>query len=221
MKKEIGENVFIPVGSAIVEGHLESPEGADKMVIFSHGSGSSRFSPRNKYVADMLNKENISTLLLDLLTPKEDLNYAARFDIRLLTQRLVGVSRWILEQPLFRNFQIGYFGASTGAASALRAAAMLEDRIKAVVSRGGRPDLAMQELPFVKAPVLLIVGSLDDHVIELNRQAFDQLRCKKEMVIVEGASHLFEEPGKLQEVAVVAAEWFKKHLSYPVQLIST
>ena len=212
MKKEIREDVFIPVGSVTVEGHLGLPDKADSIVIFSHGSGSSRFSPRNKYVADVLNEQNIATLLIDLLTTKEDLNYASRFDINLLTQRLVGVSKWVADQPVFKNFQIGYFGASTGAASALRAAATLEERVKAVVSRGGRPDLAMQVLPFVKAPTLLLIGSLDDQVIELNQEAYDQLRCKKEMMIVEGASHLFEEPGKLQEVAVLAADWFKKYL---------
>lgn len=211
MKKEIREDVFIPVGSVTVEGHLGLPDKADSIVIFSHGSGSSRFSPRNKYVADVLNEQNIATLLVDLLTTKEDLNYASRFDINLLTQRLVGVSKWVAEQPVFKNFQIGYFGASTGAASALRAAATLE-KVNAIVSRGGRPDLAMQVLPFIKAPTLLIIGSLDDQVIELNQQAYDQLQCKKEMMIVEGASHLFEEPGKLQEVAVLAADWFKKHL---------
>lgn len=211
MKKEIREDVFIPVGSVTVEGHLGLPDKADSIVIFSHGSGSSRFSPRNKYVADVLNEQNIATLLVDLLTTKEDLNYASRFDINLLTQRLVGVSKWVAEQPVFKNFQIGYFGASTGAACALRAAATLE-KVKAIVSRGGRPDLAMQVLPFIKAPTLLIIGSLDDQVIELNQQAYDQLQCKKEMMIVEGASHLFEEPGKLQEVAVLAADWFKKHL---------
>lgn len=212
MKKEIQEEVFIPVGSVMVKGHLGLPEKADSIVIFSHGSGSSRFSPRNKYVAEVLNDQHIATLLVDLLTPEEDLHYAARFNINLLTQRLVGVSKWIAEQPVFKNFQIGYFGASTGAASALRAAAILEKKVKAVVSRGGRPDLAMQVLPFIKAPTLLLIGSLDDLVIELNQQAYDQLQCKKEMMIVEGASHLFEEPGKLQEVAVLAADWFKKYL---------
>ncbi len=213
MKKEIGENVFIPVGSVTVEGYLELPEKADSIVIFSHGSGSSRFSPRNKYVADVLNNNGMATLLVDLLTPKEDLAYSARFDIALLTQRLTGVTKWILEQPVFKNFQLGYFGASTGAASALGAASMLQNNIKAVVSRGGRPDLAFRSLPYVKAPVLLIIGSLDDEVIELNQQAYDQLQCKKEMVIVDGASHLFEEPGKLQEVAELAADWFRKYLS--------
>jgi len=213
MKKEIGENVFIPVGSVTLEGRLEVPENADRMIIFSHGSGSSRFSPRNKYVAELLNEKGMATLLVDLLTSRESIANAARFDISLLTQRLAAVTHWIRAQPVFRNYHLGFFGASTGAASALGAASLMPGIVNAVVSRGGRPDLALRALPFVQSPVLLITGSLDDEVTELNQQAFDRLSCKKELVVIEGATHLFEEPGKLQEVAEIAGEWFQKHLS--------
>jgi pimeloyl-ACP methyl ester carboxylesterase len=213
MKKEIGENVFIPVGSVTLEGRLEVPENADCMIIFSHGSGSSRFSPRNKYVAELLNEKGMATLLVDLLTSRESIANAARFDISLLTQRLAAVTHWIRAQPVFRNYHLGFFGASTGAASALGAASLMPGIVNAVVSRGGRPDLALRALPFVQSPVLLITGSLDDEVTELNQQAFDRLSCKKELVVIEGATHLFEEPGKLQEVAEIAGEWFQKHLS--------
>lgn len=213
MKKEIGENVFIPVGSVTLEGRLEVPENADSIIIFSHGSGSSRFSPRNKYVAELLNEKGMATLLVDLLTTRESIANSARFDISLLTQRLAGVTHWIQEQPVFRNYHIGFFGASTGAASALGAASLMPGIVKAVVSRGGRPDLALRALPLVKTPVLLITGSLDDEVTELNQQALERLSCKKELVVIEGATHLFEEPGKLQDVAEIAGEWFRKHLS--------
>jgi dienelactone hydrolase len=182
------------------------------MIIFAHGSGSSRFSPRNKYVAEVLNEFGMSTLLVDLLTTRESIANAARFDIQLLTQRLASVTHWIKEQPVFRNYHIGFFGASTGAASALGAASLMPDMIRAVVSRGGRPDLALPALPLVKTPVLLITGSLDDEVTELNQLALERLSCEKELIIIEGATHLFEEPGKLQEVAMLAGEWFRKHL---------
>ena len=213
MKKEIGENVFIPLGSVTLEGRLEVPENADSIIIFSHGRGSSRFSPRNKYVAELLNEKGIATLLVDLLTSRESIANSARFDISLLTQRLAGVTHWIQAQPVFRNYHIGFFGASTGAASALGAASLMPGTVKAVVSRGGRPDLAFRALPLVKAPVLLITGSLDDEVTELNQQALERLSCTKELVVIDGATHLFEEPGKLQEVAEIAGEWFRKHLA--------
>ncbi len=213
MKKEIGENVYIPVGSVTLEGRLEVPQHADRIIIFSHGSGSSRFSPRNKYVAELLNEAGMATLLVDLLTTRESIANAARFDISLLTQRLAGVTHWIQAQPVFRNFHIGFFGASTGAASALAAASLMPGLVKAVVSRGGRPDLALPYLPLVNIPVLLITGSLDDEVTGLNQQALDRLTCKKELVVIEGATHLFEEPGKLQEVAEIAAEWFRKYMT--------
>lgn len=212
MKKELGENVFIPVGSVTLEGRLDVPENADSIIIFSHGSGSSRFSPRNKFVAELLNEKGMATLLVDLLTSRESIANAARFDISLLTQRLAGITHWILEQPVFRNYHIGYFGASTGAASALGAASLMPAIVKAVVSRGGRPDLAMRSLPLVKSPVLLITGSLDDEVTELNQQAMERLGGERELVVIEGASHLFEEPGKLQEVAEIAGEWLRKQM---------
>jgi putative phosphoribosyl transferase len=212
MKKEIGENIYIPVGSVTLEGRLDVPENADRIVIFSHGSGSSRYSPRNQYVAGLLNERCMATLLVDLLTSRESITHTARFDIALLTQRLAAVTNWIKEQPVFRNYHIAYFGASTGAASALGAASLMPGSIKAIVSRGGRPDLAYRSLPLVQAPVLLIVGSLDDEVLDLNREACNKLRCPNELVIVEGASHLFEETGKLQEVAELAADWFERNL---------
>lgn len=181
------------------------------LVIFSHGSGSSRLSPRNNYVADILNKHKIATLLTDLLTPSEDEIYENRFDISLLTDRLVRVTEWALEQISFHQLPVGFFGASTGAASALQASVFLEDNIKAIVSRGGRPDLA-KNLSKVSAPTLLIIGSLDTQVIDLNKQAYDQLRCEKSMEIVNGASHLFEEPGTLEVAANLALNWFEEHL---------
>ena len=193
-------------------GNLTIPEGAESMVIFSHGSGSSRFSPRNTYVANVLNKRKIATLLIDLLSPQEDAVYENRFDIDLLTVRLVAVTEYLHESESSKNLHIGYFGASTGAACALESAARLNNLIEAVVSRGGRPDLAVSGLPLVKAPTLLIVGGLDVEVIELNRKAYQLLNCEKHMVIVDGATHLFEEEGKLEEVSALAADWFERHL---------
>jgi dienelactone hydrolase len=181
------------------------------LVIFSHGSGSSRFSERNNHVASILNEKNMATLLVDLLTVEEDGIYGNRFDIDLLTSRLIAVTKFVQKSPSLKHFNIGYFGASTGAASAIKAAAQLKKVICAIVSRGGRPDLADSDLKFVKAPTLLIVGSLDNVVVELNEQAINQLKCVKELIIVIGASHLFEEPGKLDEVACLATEWFLKY----------
>jgi putative phosphoribosyl transferase len=191
--------------------NLSEPATARALVIFAHGSGSSRLSPRNNFVADILNKRNISTLLTDLLTEIEDRIYENRFDIALLSSRLIQVTEWALQQSHLEQLPVGYFGASTGAASALQSAAMLDKNIGAVVSRGGRPDLAIA-LTKVKAPTLLIVGSRDTQVIDLNRQAYDQLNCEKKIEIVEGASHLFEEPGTLHIVADLAADWFEKYL---------
>lgn len=192
--------------------NLSEPKEASALVIFAHGSGSSRFSPRNNFVADILNRRNISTLLTDLLTESEDLVYETRFDIALLSKRLVLVTEWALQQSSLAQLPVGYFGASTGAASALQSAAILDKKIMAVVSRGGRPDLT-NALPNVKAPTLLIVGSRDTQVIDLNKKAYNQLRYEKKMEIVEGASHLFEEPGTLQIAADLAADWFEKYLS--------
>lgn len=203
----------IPAGHAAIEGMLEIPDHAVGLVLFAHGSGSSRFSPRNNYVADVLRQAGVGTLLMDLLTPAEDRDYARRFDIALLTQRLLDAARWAVSQPATRDVPLGFFGASTGAAAALEAAAILGADAKAVVSRGGRPDLASpQALATVTAPALLLVGGRDEEVIELNQQAYEQLSCEKKLLIVPGATHLFEEPGTLEEVARQAAAWFGKHL---------
>ncbi|MDA8260493.1 MAG: alpha/beta hydrolase [Betaproteobacteria bacterium] len=203
----------IPAGGAIVEGMLEIPEGAVGLVLFAHGSGSSRHSPRNNYVAGVLRAAGIGTLLMDLLTPEEDSDYSRRFDIGLLTGRLLEATRWVAAQEATRDLPLGFFGASTGAAAALDVAAALGDTARAVVSRGGRPDLASEQaLLKVRAPTLLLVGGYDDGVIDLNQLAYDQLRCEKEMVIVPGATHLFEEPGTLEAVARQAADWFVRHL---------
>jgi dienelactone hydrolase len=204
--------VEIQLKDITLTANLCEPEGSNSLVIFAHGSGSSRLSPRNNFVADILNKRNISTLLTDLLTIWEERVYENRFDIELLSKRLIQVTEWALRQPSLAQLQVGYFGASTGAASALQAAAMLDNNIKAVVSRGGRPDLA-QALSKVKAPTLLIIGSLDTQVIELNKDAYEQLQCEKKIEIVEGASHLFEEAGTLHIAANIAADWFEKFLS--------
>jgi len=205
--------VHIQAGGATVEGMLEIPERAVGLVLFAHGSGSSRHSPRNNYVAGVLRAAGVGTLLMDLLTPEEDRDYSRRFDIGLLTQRLLEAARWVGAQPATRDLPLGFFGASTGAAAALEAAARLGADARAVVSRGGRPDLASEEaLRKVTAPTLLLVGGYDDGVIDLNQQAYDQLRCEKEMVIVPGATHLFEEPGTLEAVATRAAGWFAEHL---------
>ncbi|OQP44443.1 hydrolase [Niastella yeongjuensis] len=206
-KKEIQINLQTVALSA----NLAEPAKARGVVIFAHGSGSSRLSPRNNFVADVLNKHNMATLLTDLLTVLEDEVYENRFDIALLSHRLVQVTEWVKQHPDLDQLPIGYFGASTGAASALQAAAMLEKNINAVVSRGGRPDLAVA-LKQVKAPTLLIVGSRDTQVLGLNNKAFEQLTGEKDMEIVEGASHLFEEPGALHKVADLAANWFEKYL---------
>ena len=204
--------VAIPIGRAIHEGLLGVPDEAKGIVLFSHGSGSGRRSPRNNFVAGTLRASGVATLLFDLLTEQEDRIYENRFNIELLTQRLIAVTEWVRDQPATRNLAVGYFGASTGAASALRAAAALGPAIGAVVSRGGRPDLALDDLPRVSAPTLLIVGGRDDVVIELNRAAHRALRVRKELLIVPGATHLFEEPGTLEQVAGAAAAWFVDHL---------
>lgn len=197
-----------------LEGSLELPAAARGVVAFAHGSGSGRYSPRNRYVAGELNKAGLGTLLLDLLTTDEDRDVERRFDIALLTARLADAVRFVAEHKATRALPIGLFGASTGAASALRVAAAMPQRIGAVVSRGGRPDLAGDTaLVRVKAPTLLIVGGEDAGVIELNEQARDTLlHCERRLVLVPGATHLFEEPGTLEEVARLAAAWFARHL---------
>ena len=196
-----------------LKGILNIPAKPRGIVLFSHGSGSSRLSPRNQFVARQLNHHHFATLLFDLLTRDEDLVYENRFDIELLTRRLVEVTRWIMDQKDTAGLPIGYFGASTGAASALKAAAELGDRISAIVSRGGRPDLAgKKELQRVKAPTLLIVGEWDDVVITLNSDAYERLSGEKSLVIISGATHLFEEEGALEKVTEVSAQWFETYL---------
>lgn len=203
--------IKIPLGSVTLEVVMSIPSQAKSVVIFAHGSGSSRHSPRNVFVADVLNDSKFGTLLFDLLTYKEDTVYENRFNIELLTERLKGTTDWFLKQ--YRDkFKVGYFGASTGAASALEAAVALKGKISAIVSRGGRPDLAKHILKNVESPTLLIVGGYDDVVIELNKEAYDLIGAKKELAIVHGASHLFEEPGKLEKVAELAKSWFVKYL---------
>lgn len=215
--------VQIPVGPVALEGNLSLPERARGVVLFAHGSGSSRHSPRNRHVARMLNEVNLATLLVDLLTPEEEAVDARtahlRFDIGLLAERLLGATDWLMQHPDTRHLRVGYFGASTGAGAALVAAAERPGVVGAVVSRGGRPDLAGPALARVRTPTLLIVGGSDLQVIQLNRMAFAQLRCEKELVIVPGATHLFEEPGTLDEVARLAGEWFERYLM-PPQLLS-
>lgn len=205
--------VHIPAGKAELDGELILPPSAKGVVLFAHGSGSSRFSPRNTYVAEVLQQQGIGTLLFDLLTRGEDRDYEMRFDIALLTQRLLSATAWLQSNPVTQQLSLGYFGASTGAAAALQAAAQMEDRIAAVVSRGGRPDLAGADaLSRVTAPTLLIVGAADYEVIGLNRQAYALLDCEKELTLIPGATHLFEEPGTLELAASAAAEWFARHL---------
>jgi putative phosphoribosyl transferase len=202
-----------PSGTISLEGMLELPDNATGIVLFAHGSGSSRLSPRNNYVARVLRDAGLGTLLIDLLTQLEDTDYATRFDIPLLTRRLLAATRWLQSEPATLPLAIGYFGASTGAAAALQAAAEEGRKIAAVVSRGGRPDLAGEEaLNRVAAPTLLIVGGFDDVVIGLNQEAHRAMRCEKELIVIPGATHLFEEPGTLEQVAKHAAHWFGKFM---------
>lgn len=212
------QNVLVPAGDGVIlEGTLAIPEVVSGAVLFAHGSGSSRHSPRNRHVANVLHEVGLATLLIDLLTLAEEdsetWTHELRFDIGLLAGRLIEVTRWLHSDERTRSLSIGYFGASTGAAAALVAAAREPDYVHAVVSRGGRPDLAGDELPKVRAPTLLIVGGDDVPVIEMNRAAFDKLSCEKRIEIVPFATHLFEEPGALDRVADLASSWFAQHLS--------
>lgn len=206
----------IPLGEITLDAFLAIPDGASDIVVFAHGSGSSRFSPRNQFVADALNQEGFATLLFDLLTPDEheidERTRELRFNIGLLGNRLVGVIDWMQNQEDTQKLRTGLFGASTGSAAALVAAAERPQRVQAVVSRGGRPDLAPDSLPLVQAPVLLIVGGFDRPVIEMNREAAKALTADHRIEVVEGASHLFREVGKLEEVARLAMEWFNRYL---------
>lgn len=208
--------VTVPAGAATVAGNLTVPESPRGVVLFAHGSGSGRYSTRNRYVADILHEASLATLLIDLLTPEEELvdlrTRELRFDIPLLAGRLVGAADWLAEQTETRALRVGYYGASTGAAATLVAAAERPDAA-AVVSRGGRPDLAGAHLGRVRAPTLLIVGGADDVVLELNRKAQAELRAPSELEVVPGAGHLFEEPGALEEVARLARAWFERYLA--------
>ncbi|MDH3681915.1 MAG: dienelactone hydrolase family protein, partial [Acidimicrobiia bacterium] len=204
--------VEIEVEGTRLRGQLAIPAGAGGIVIFAHGSGSSRHSPRNRYVADVLNAAGLATLLFDLLTPAEEADRANVFDIDLLARRLVDVTAWVRDQPGLAALTVGYFGASTGAAAALGAAAELGAEVAAVVSRGGRPDLAGPNLPDVRSPTLLIVGGDDPAVLDLNREAEARLEAPTRLVVVPGANHLFEEPGTLEAVAASACNWFLEHL---------
>jgi len=208
--------VTIPAGKATLDGNLTVPDGAKMLVLFAHGSGSSRHSPRNQFVARTLNNAGLATLLFDLLTQQEEAidmqTREHRFNIALLAERLVHATKWAKQQEQTRDLRAGYFGSSTGGAAALVAAAELPQDVGAVVSRGGRPDLAGEALPKVQAPTLLIVGGNDDVVIELNEQARDRMRCEVKLEIVPGATHLFEEPGALEQVAKLASNWFVDHL---------
>ncbi|RJQ53339.1 MAG: alpha/beta hydrolase [Nitrospiraceae bacterium] len=205
--------VSIPADSLMLEGILEIPKGAKAIIIFVHGSGSSRLSPRNNFVAKVLRDAGLGTLLFDLLTKEEDFVYENRFDIPLLAKRLLSATQWVRKQPDTKKLKIGYFGASTGSAAALIASTEAGNEIYAIVSRGGRPDMAEKVLDRVHSPTLLIVGGYDDVVIELNEQAYDLIKAEKELRIIPGATHLFEEPGTLEEAARLAAGWFKKYLS--------
>jgi dienelactone hydrolase len=205
--------VTIPVDDVRLDGELAVPDGASGLVVFAHGSGSSRLSPRNNFVAEVLRERGLGTLLFDLLTEAEDRTREARFDIDRLTERLFGATAWLRGREGTAGMRLGYFGSSTGAAAALRAAAERGDDIDAVVSRGGRVDLASERLPAVMAPTLFVVGGADTEVLELNREALAALTCRKELAVIEGAGHLFEGEGELEEVADLAAEWFATHLS--------
>jgi len=211
-----GDNLNGPANAVTLDGDLTVPARAAGIVLFAHGSGSSRHSPRNQFVARAIREAGIATLLFDLLTREEeaedDLTRRLRFDIGLLSGRLVEATRWIASQPETQSLGIGYFGASTGGAAALVAAAQIGPAINAVVSRGGRPDLACEALERVQSPTSLIVGERDETVLELNRSAYARLRCEKELKVIPRATHLFEESGALEEVARLAAGWFRRHL---------
>ena len=216
-KRSIEREIKISAGRTSLQGTLALPEGASGLVFVAHGSGSSRHSPRNRYVAQVLQQHAIGTLLFDLLSFDEEsideITSELRFHIPFLAQRLVQATEWVMRRPDLSRVKAGYFGTSTGAAAALVAAAELPNRIGAIVSRGGRPDLAAAALGSVRAPTLLIVGANDEPVMEMNQKALARLRCEKKLVIIPGATHLFEEPGTLEEVARLAAEWFKEHLA--------
>lgn len=221
-EERTGHLVRVPAGPVVLEGNLEIPEGATGIVLFAHGSGSSRHSPRNRAVARSLQVNGLGTLLVDLLTPDEemadDVSGRMRFDIDLLAERLIGATDWLAEEPATHKLRVGYFGASTGGGAAIVAAAQRPNIVRAVVSRGGRPDLAGSALGRVRVPTLLIVGGEDRPVLAMNRNAFDRIRAKKRLEIISGATHLFEEPGALEQVARLAAAWFLEFLTPAGQL---
>jgi putative phosphoribosyl transferase len=206
-------DVEVPSGTVLLPGHLTVPEAPGGTIVFAHGSGSGRHSPRNRFVAFTLSRAGLATLLLDLLTADEELDRGNVFDVPLLTQRLDDATRWVESRPELRSTPVGYFGASTGAGAALRAAARPGSGVSAVVSRGGRPDLAGTALAAIRAPTLLIVGERDEQVLELNKLAQSHLRCPNELAVVPGATHLFEEPGALESVAELARGWFVRYLT--------
>jgi putative phosphoribosyl transferase len=210
----MSEILKLKVDDVSLEGELVVPENVSGLIIFSHGSGSSRFGPRNNFVAQHLQRMQFATFLFDLLTKEEDETYSNHFNIELLSQRLVQVTRQLAQKHQVKHLPIGYFGASTGTASAMVAASVLQDQISAVVSRGGRPDLAANELYVVKAATLLIVGELDREVLDLNRETLDKLDGVKSLKIIRGATHLFEEPGTLEQVAQLSGDWFTKYLTH-------
>jgi putative phosphoribosyl transferase len=212
MSTELDREVEVPCERGELRGILHVPARAEGVVVFAHGSGSGRFSPRNQYVADVLQEGGLATLLIDLLQEEEADDREKVFDIELLAERLQRAADWLRQESTTRHLRLGYFGASTGAGAALVAAARQPDAVSAVVSRGGRPDLASTALPAVQAPTLLIVGGNDQVVLDLNEQALRLLRCPKELVVVPGATHLFEEPGALEEVARLAKNWFQRYL---------
>ncbi len=216
MAVQFENEVIVPVGAVSLEGELQIPQNAHGLVLFAHGSGSSRLSPRNQFVARILRESGLGTLVFDLLTREEEVidsfTRHLRFDIPLLAERLVGATRWVETVDAVHGLRPGFFGASTGGGAALVAAAQLGEKIGAVVSRGGRPDLASGWLSRVKCPTLLMVGELDPVVVDLNRTAMDQMTCLRELRLIPGATHLFEEPGTLERVAHEAAEWFTQYL---------
>jgi putative phosphoribosyl transferase len=211
MNYRLKQDVNIPVENLILEGELIIPAESNAIVVFSHGSGSSRFSTRNKMVAEFLHRQNIGTLLFDLLTTSEDRIYQNRFNIELLTRRLIASTKWLINYLPVKDCCIGYFGASTGAASALKAASSIPG-IRAIVCRGGRPDLAMNELHELNSPVLLIVGSKDLDVLALNEKAYWKINAPKKITVIDGATHLFEETGAMEKVCVAAGNWFDHYL---------